>query len=650
MPFCKNCGGSVSSDQKFCDNCGAKTSSETKESQARVPFEIDYSKIPGRTDGATERQTPRKGLLLTLAVAALVIVVAFVVFRMATKDPLLGKWYSEDGSQMIEFTNKDTILTGETEQRYTMRGTKTFRTPSGLGVDIVWTYEIVDGNLHLSNELSTAGGVDGWVLYRKNRLPKIDPVQEVDAAPTESSYSSKREIEPTQQKPAENPEPIIPVLSEDLSNAKYEYKVIMKPRKDWNWGYHYRGEGGLDVFKDRESGDPDAFLCVNNEGVVLSKGKPSMALVGEGRTLMIGNENIEFVDKSGVLFTTPRNGASWAHWFNDFVYIEADGKYNLYNKNGKIIASNSAPPPTPPTTNGINRAMDEEGILYDEEGKIIKKFEKGTSIDSGNWGITPTSLVLQENDGKYSICNLDGFPISKTKYDSIYQQPNNLNYFSVEKDGQEGCIDGNGEEVVALQWDFAGDFSDGVFLIRKNKKYGFINEQNQVVIEPQFDVAGRFSEGLAPVEKDGKWGYIDTSGKLIIPYFEAMSANSFKNGFATIWLDDNNHYAINRIGEKITPTEQGQWASEDIPTINQDGVETAYSNEGTLICYSPQSVYGDYLVGRENSGNNQPAGIFDTYGNVVVPAIYEDISSVYNGEAFFKQDGYWGQLKITRVA
>lgn len=230
MPFCQNCGGSVSSDQKFCDNCGAKTSSETKESHVRAPFEIDFSKIPGRTDGATERQTPRKGLLLTLAVAALVIVVAFVVFRMATKDPLLGKWYSEDGSQMIEFTNKDTILTGETEQSFTKRGTKTFHTPSGLGVDIVWTYEIVDGNLHLSNDLSAAAGVDEWVFYRKNRLPKIDPVQEVDAAPPVISNlpnGSEPDEAPPDKMPKE--EQVQTIALEDIApspETDFEYKLI----------------------------------------------------------------------------------------------------------------------------------------------------------------------------------------------------------------------------------------------------------------------------------------------------------------------------------------------------------------------------------------------------------------------------------------
>ncbi|PSO79918.1 MAG: hypothetical protein BRC51_06045 [Cyanobacteria bacterium SW_12_48_29] len=42
-----------------------------------------------------------------------------------------------------------------------------------------------------------------------------------------------------------------------------------------------------------------------------------------------------------------------------------------------------------------------------------------------------------------------------------------------------------------------------------------------MVINPQFDYAGEFSEGLAPIKISDKWGYIDKTGEMVInPQFD----------------------------------------------------------------------------------------------------------------------------------
>ena len=46
-------------------------------------------------------------------------------------------------------------------------------------------------------------------------------------------------------------------------------------------------------------------------------------------------------------------------------------------------------------------------------------------------------------------------------------------------------------------------------------KYGFINKKGKEVIEPQFDWAGDFVDGMAPVSKNGRYYFIDKSGQPI---------------------------------------------------------------------------------------------------------------------------------------
>jgi uncharacterized protein YkuJ len=62
---------------------------------------------------------------------------------------------------------------------------------------------------------------------------------------------------------------------------------------------------------------------------------------------------------------------------------------------------------------------------------------------------------------------------------------------------KSGFIDKNGKVVIELQFDNAGNFSEGLAEVKKDDKYGFIDKSGKVVIEPQFDNAGNFSEGFA---------------------------------------------------------------------------------------------------------------------------------------------------------
>ncbi len=80
--------------------------------------------------------------------------------------------------------------------------------------------------------------------------------------------------------------------------------------------------------------------------------------------------------------------------------------------------------------------------------------------------------------------------------------------------------------------------------LKQGAKYGYIGRSLQLEIALLYENAMDFSDGLAAVKKDGKWGYISEKGVTVIPFefdscadADAMSqdcAFAFKNGFAPV--------------------------------------------------------------------------------------------------------------------
>ena len=122
----------------------------------------------------------------------------------------------------------------------------------------------------------------------------------------------------------------------------------------------------------------------------------------------------------------------------------------------------------------------------------------------------------------------------------------NNNKLKTFKDGEKwGFKDSKNNIIIPAEYDFLGDFENGLAYARKGDKIGYIDSNNKEIIPIKYDKVGHFSpDGFLPVCLKGIWGIIDKDCKEIIPlqYDSILSFNGkvfsvklgLKSGFLEI--------------------------------------------------------------------------------------------------------------------
>lgn len=156
-------------------------------------------------------------------------------------------------------------------------------------------------------------------------------------------------------------------------------------------------------------------------------------------------------------------------------------------------------------------------------------------------------------------------------------------------------------------------------------KWGYIDESGEYVIQPQFDYVGEFSEGLAWVyESESElFGYIDESGEWVI-YPQFYDVREFHEGLAAVAETDSAHEE-NRYGYIDT---SGEWY--------------IYPKFSYALDFQE-----NYAVVQQKTGNDWKCGIIkkDNYGEIAVPMKYDSIYWSAIDGSFFMVDGNFIAVK-----
>src|SRR5688572_1395289 len=70
--------------------------------------------------------------------------------------------------------------------------------------------------------------------------------------------------------------------------------------------------------------------------------------------------------------------------------------------------------------------------------------------------------------------------------------------------------------ITAFAFHASSVMAEELYPIEEKGKWGFINKSGKVVVTPQYEFAGNYYDGMASVKSGGKYGFVDGNGKLAI--------------------------------------------------------------------------------------------------------------------------------------
>lgn len=267
---------------------------------------------------------------------------------------------------------------------------------------------------------------------------------------------------------------------------------------------------------------------------------------------------------------------------------------------------------------------------------------------------------------------------TNTKQDSLYL---------IKESGKWGYINSNGEKVIKCQFDWAGDFFDGIAAYRKDSLFGFINTFGDVIIKPQyykvehfsdglclvgiktvkgiqnafiktngtiafyinFEDIGLFSYGRATVKINNEICFINKSGKVIInTHYPYGSGAQFHDGIAMVWSSDSSKYLDTNGRIIISFSEMGNNDfSEGLAQIKLKNKTFFIDKHGKtkIIPQIPSLTYFSFSDGLAQvviAGGDHKSGFIDTTGKIVIPIKYSNIRDFKNGLAAYKENNKWG--------
>jgi len=259
------------------------------------------------------------------------------------------------------------------------------------------------------------------------------------------------------------------------------------------------------------------------------------------------------------------------------------------------------------------------------------------------------AYVGQPEKGMNRIGLIDktGKELIKPLYDPLDRMSNG--FWKAAKDDKYDLFDKNGNLISDSQYDYIGDFHEGLALVHKklsnnrikrtvdgitteypDARAGYIDETGKLVIPLQYDVdSEEFESGLAVVAKDGKRGVIDKAGKTVIPFqYDHISRKIYARDAASGYMavSKNRKYGvIDTKGKTVIPLKY------DTASVTPDGVmiygmmrkpivQWSWAKEGRLI----RDAKGNY--------HETDRGAMDIRtGKTIAPTGYDTIMYMHNG-------------------
>lgn len=288
------------------------------------------------------------------------------------------------------------------------------------------------------------------------------------------------------------------------------------------YGYANR-EGKIVIPAQFEYGD--AF----NEGLAIVSPKNGIASI---------------IDKTGkVLVDNLGKGAGFYKFNNGLARCrDANRKYGFLDVTGKRVIQPIYDYADDFSHNRAIVSLDNHYGLIDRTGKFIvpNKYDFFYDLEGGYY-------QTKDANGNTGVVDSLGNEILPSVYSEVFHLQKN--YFTVEKDGLNGCYSLSGKEIFPPQSITAIYFFDGRSKVIRDGKNGVIDSTGKFIVPMDYDSIGIYYKGYANVRKGNLFGTLDTKGKIIIPpKYEEL--RPFLNGFA-VFKENGKYGYINLEGSIV---------------------------------------------------------------------------------------------------
>ena len=267
--------------------------------------------------------------------------------------------------------------------------------------------------------------------------------------------------------------------------------------------------------------------------------------------------------------------------------------------------------------------------------------------------------------------------------------------------GEKGFIDKKGNIIIPFQYKEVGNFHDGLAAVKEVRKWGYIDQEGNVIIPFQYDEVFEFGDGLAPVKNDGMWSVIDHTGSVkfktdynyIFPFCEGVakvevkdknkslesynlidtegnllfkksyvSMDSFREGRVFVWDNDlGKGFFLDKNERKVIPQNfieasafsdgiSAVWLESDnhalidrFGNIIRELREEEYNNY--LFCHEGLSMFNNQTLQESSDGDAIRYGFKDLYGNIIIPADFQDAVFPSEDLIALTVDGLWGFIE-----
>ena len=389
---------------------------------------------------------------------------------------------------------------------------------------------------------------------------------------------------------------IIPLEYDNISDSfEYGFIIVEKNKK-----YGYVDKSGNLVGLKYDYAEPYnelgyARVKLNGNYLVLDKLGREYEFVN-GTQIVFDEHKCGYINVSCKQITEIKYEE--ANYFScDLALVKLDGKYGYINKTGKEIIA----------------------CCYD----FANHFIDGLALV----GFKDNNSRFNE---KYGFIDVEGNEIIELKYEKVMSFSCGLAL--VKLDDKFGFVDTNGRVVVSIIYDYAKSFCDGLALVELDGKFGFVNLTGRVVVPIIYDCAESFSGGLALVKLGGKYGFVNVTGRVVVPIIYDH-AESFSEGLALVKSVGKFGF-LNKTGLEIVPLkyDYAQSFSEGLAAVGLDGKYGYINSDGIEVInlkYTAAKSFSEGLAGVKfwNELHGYAWGYIDKNGNVVIPAIYDSVSS-----------------------